>query len=244
MSLIKVTAAFLDDLETELETPIPFTFNADTLLEPIRERDGVAHIFLSKRGSKDSYYEILTVESYDVVTAQTLAYADATINSSRRTILQGAGSITDGVAAGTYGLVSTGGAAVVNGGNFATPPVAIYIDSADFPVVNGLSPKLALRAECNANNVAPGVNFTIGLYPITRPTSSGGAGVLVYDYGTVVSGSTNLFTTPAADFQGRSNVSPFDLPANGWYAIGVVNSGTVAANSHVHFNVHLQIINA
>jgi len=242
MEMLSITVTHIDGAPV---TPFSATIQQANITSPILNVGGFAQFTCNPNPTTTAGGQVWrTSESYAQVTASVQGYADATILSRRQTILQGAGSITDGVVLGTYGLVSTGGAVIADGGNFAAPPVLIYIDSADFPVVNGLSPKLFLRAECNANNVAPVASFTLGLYPVTRPASSGGAGVLIYDYGTVVVDSTCAFTTPAADSQARNQSNSFDLPANGWYAVGLENSATLAANSHVHFNVHLQLINA
>jgi hypothetical protein len=90
--------------------------------------------------------------------------------------------------------------------------------------------------------VAPTGNFTFGLYPITRPGTSGGAGLAIYTLGTVVSGSNGAtFTTPAADGLLNATGSDFALPANGHYVIGVVTTATIATSAHVHMTAKLQI---
>jgi len=230
----------------ELDDPVKATIPFDCITGPIGESTGgFALIPVNPNSNTTAGKETWqTSETYDQVTALTLSYADANINNVKRTILQGAGSITDGVVAGTYGLTSAGEAVVVSGGNFAAPPVLQYIDLSDYPTVNGLPPKFTLRTTCNVNNVAPTGNFTLGLYPVTRPGSSGGAGVCIFDYGTVVADSTNLYAAPAADSQGRNSSNAFTISASGWYAIGVVSTATVAASSHVQFTAQLQAFNA
>jgi hypothetical protein len=155
-------------------------------------------------------------------------------------ILTAAGSLTDGNVAGTYSLAN-GEAAVVSGGNNAAPIQLIYIDAAQFPAIAGTTRTMRISGVLSANDVAPTGNFTIGLYPVTRPGTSGGAGVNIYTLGTVVSGSTSQWTTPAADSTGFKTGTAFAMPATGFYAIGVVTTATVATNSHVHLNARLEV---
>lgn len=150
-------------------------------------------------------------------------------------------SITAGVVAGTYAL-SNGNAAAVSGTGTAYPQALLYLLAADYPTINGLSPKLRLSALLYTNDVAPTGNFTFGLYPVTRPATSGGAGLAIFTLGTVVSGSNGAaFTTPAADGLLQSVGADFALPADGHYAIGVVTTATIAASAHVHMLAQLQL---
>lgn len=158
-----------------------------------------------------------------------------------RTILDVTGSHTAARAAGTYGL-GHGDPAAVSGTGTLYPLNTIYIASADFPSVNGLAPKLRIRAQLYTNDVAPTGNFTFGLYPITRPATSGGAGLCIYTIGSVVTGSNGAsFTTPAADGLLNAVGSDFALPADGHYIIAVVTTGTIATSSHVHMSAQLQV---
>lgn len=161
-----------------------------------------------------------------------------------RTILEASGSHTAAKVAGTYGL-GYGDPVAVSGTGTLYPLAVIQIASGDFPTINGVAPKFRIRAQLFTNDVAPTGNYTFGLYPITRPATSGGAGVCIYTIGTVVSGSNGAtFTTPAADGLLSAVGSDFALPADGPYIIAVVTTGTVANNAHVHMNAQLQVRNA
>lgn len=96
----------------------------------------------------------------------------------------------------------------------------------------------------SVNDVAPARTLVVGLYPCSGPSSgtTGGAGVRAYASGTVVTGSTVTFTTPAADaFTTDQYSSTFDFPADGLYAIGCSINGALAANSGVHIIAELQV---
>jgi hypothetical protein len=163
--------------------------------------------------------------------------------ASYRTILDCSGSHTAAKAAGTYGM-GQGDPLAVTGIGTLYPLNSIYINSVDYPMVDGKAAKLRIRAQLYTNDVAPTGNFTIGLHTITRPATSGGAGLCIYTIGAAVAGSTCVFTTPAADGLLSAVGADFALPANGHYIIGVVTTATVAASAHVHINAMLQIRNA
>jgi hypothetical protein len=156
-------------------------------------------------------------------------------------IMRAGGSLTAGQVAGTYGLAATNALVLVATGTLY-PINIIHILSADYPSIDGLTPKLRLKLQLYTNDVAPTGNYTIGLYPISRPGISGGAGICIYTYGTVVTGSNGAsYTTPAADSAGYSAGSDFALPPDGAYAIALVTTATVAANSHIHIQAELQL---
>lgn len=121
-------------------------------------------------------------------------------------------------------------------------PGHIYINSADYPSINGLTPKLRIQVWLSVNHVAPTGNFTFGLYPITQPASSGGALLKSWTIGTVVSGSNGAtFTTPAADSLTFATGADFALPADGLYGICVVFTATIATSSVVMCLADLQL---
>lgn len=168
----------------------------------------------------------------------------ATYNARYITILQAAGSHIAGRVAGTYAMGNGDPLAISGTGTLYTPAV-IAINSADYPTINGLAPKLRIRGQIACNDVAPTGNFTFGLHPITRPSTSGGAGLNIYTIGAAVSGSNGAtVSAPAADSHSNLVGADFALPANGLYVIGVVTTATVATASHLHFNAQLQIRNA
>lgn len=162
--------------------------------------------------------------------------------ASYRTILDSSGSHIAAQVAGTYGL-GQGDPAAVTGTGTLYPLNIVYIDPADYPTYSGATTKLRLRAVLSANDVAPTGNFTIGLHPITRPGTAGGAGLNIYTIGTAVTGSTVTVTAPAADSINNAVGSDFAIPAAGFYAICFVSTATVAASSHLHISAQLQLRN-
>lgn len=161
-----------------------------------------------------------------------------------RNILQAAGSHIAARVAGTY-FIPLADALGVSGTGTLYAPAIIRIDSADYPTIDSLAPKFRIKWSLMVNDVAPTGNFTVGLYPITRPATSGGAGLNIYTMGTVVSGSNgSTFTTPSADSMNTGTSADFALPADGYYVLGVVTTATVAVSSHLHINAQLQVHNA
>lgn len=163
--------------------------------------------------------------------------------ASYRTILDASGSHTAAQVAGTYAIGQSSPLAVSGTGTLY-PIRLIYLAAADYPASGLLGTKLRLRWQLYVNDVAPTGNFTIGLYPVTRPATSGGAGVCIYTLGTVVVGSTSAMNTPAADSSNFAVGSDFAIPADGHYCLGVLTTATVAASSHLHITASLQMRNA
>lgn len=160
-------------------------------------------------------------------------------DAAYRTIIDSSGSHTAARAAGTYWL-GQGDAAGVTGTGTLYPPNIIYIDSADFPNTGSKTFKLRLRVALLANDVAPTGNYTFGLYPITRPATSGGAGLDIITMGTVIAGSTVAVNTPAADSINNAVGSDFSVPTAGFYVLGFVSTAAVATSSHLHISAALQ----
>lgn len=176
--------------------------------------------------------------------ATTAFVAAAVPNSSYRTLLETSGSHTAGRIAGTYAMCD-GDPIAISGTGTLYPIKTIYIDGADYPTVNGVTTKLRIRAQLYTNDVAPTGNYTFGLYPITRPATSGGAGVCIYTIGSVVSGSDGaVFSAPAADGLAFATSADFAVPTAGHFIIGVLTTATVAVNAHVQMCAHLQMRNA
>lgn len=170
------------------------------------------------------------------------AWAD--IFGSYRTLLDSSGSHIAGRVAGTYAL-GHGDPIAISGTGTLYPINTIYIAAADYPTIAGLAPKLRIRAQLYTNDVAPTGNYTFGLYPITRPGTSGAAGVAIYTLGTVIVGSNGAsFVTPVADSLLQANGADFALPADGHYVLGCVTTATVAVSSHLHVSASLQIHHA
>lgn len=164
-------------------------------------------------------------------------------NASYRTILQSSGSHIAGRVAGTYAM-SVANPIAISGTGTLYPLSVIQIVSADYPTINGITTKLRIRAQLYTNDVAPTGNYTFGLYPITRPATSGGAGLAIYTLGTVVVGSNGAtFVAPAVDLLGSAVGADFAIPADGAYVIGIVTTAIPPASAHVHVNAQLQIRN-
>lgn len=186
-----------------------------------------------------------TAGDNDTSIATTAFVGAAVPNASYRTLMQASSIITAGSAIGTYAMVAGGDGCVLSGANTATPVQSIYIDSADYPTTNGAATKLRIRVQLYTNDTAPTGNYTFGLYPITRPATSGGSGVNIYTIGSVVAGSNGAtFTAPAADGLLSAVGADFSLPSNGHYVIGVLTTAIPAANSNIQFNASLQMRNA
>lgn len=163
-------------------------------------------------------------------------------NASYRTLLDCTSSHIAARVAGTYWLTQGNPAGITGTGTLYSPNI-LYIDPADYPTMDALTTKLRIRGTVAVNDVAPTGNYTFGLYPLTRPATSGGAGLNIYTMGTVVTGSTVLLSAPAADSFNNVVGSDFAIPAAGFYCIGFVSSATVAASSHLHMSFALQMRN-
>ena len=128
-----------------------------------------------------------------------------------RTIHNASVFILDGITANTFNLPADKSVSLsvvgqsVGGTNASVSINPIYIAAADYPTVGALATKLRVSVNLLVNDVAPTGNFTIGLYPITRPATSGAGGQMIITLGTVVAGSTVLFTAPAADSMANGN---------------------------------------
>ena len=177
-------------------------------------------------------------------------YADATAASAAayfaypgdityHTLLYANGSHTAAKVAGTYAMGA--GVLAVSGTGTLYPLTSFYYTSTDYEPGSGAW-WFRIRAQLYTNDVAPTGNFTFGLYPITRPGGSGGAGLCTYTIGTVVTGSNGAtFTAPAADGLHQTVGSDFSLTGvAAHYVIAVVTTATVAASAHIHLAAQLQ----
>ena len=187
---------------------------------------------------------VLTYEADELAAiAAERAPTVAAVAGPYRTLLDCTGSHIAARTANTYGM-GQGQPLAVTGTGTLYALNSIYIAAADYPSVGVLNAKLRIRAQLYTNDVAPNCSFTIGLHPITRPATSGGAGLNIYTIGAAVAGSTCAISTPAADGLNSLVGSDFALPADGHYVIGVVTTATVATSAHVHISAQLQTRNA
>lgn len=160
------------------------------------------------------------------VQAAGLTYASlaAVVDSYPKTILEVSGSTGGSVAANTY-LLGTGlltPATTISGAAFR------YLDPARYPSGTRAA-KLSLTVGLLVNGTGPGTTLTFGLYPIVG--LAGGASVVTATLGAVIAGSTVAFASPAANGGYHGETVDFTFPAAAYYGLGVVNSGTTAANS-------------
>ncbi len=163
-------------------------------------------------------------------------------NASYRTLMDSTASHIAARVAGTYFLPQGNPAGITGTGTLYAPNI-MYIDPTDYPTMDALTTKLRVRGTVACNDVAPTGTYTFGLHPVTRPATSGGAGLNIYTVGTAIVGSTILLSTPAADSINNVLGSDFAIPAAGHYVIGFVQTGTVAASSHMHMSFALQMRN-
>jgi hypothetical protein len=158
-----------------------------------------------------------------------------------RSILSVAGTHTAAQVAGTYSIPYGGNAIVANGVGSLYPIGLVAINSTEFAAMLGLAAKFRVRIAINCNDVAATGNFTWGLYPVTRPATSGGVGVNIFTLGTVVAGSTTAISGIAADYANEISSSDITLPANGIYCLGLVTTATIPASCHLHMAAWLDV---
>jgi hypothetical protein len=171
-------------------------------------------------------------------------YVAPDFNSGYRTLLDSTGSHIAAKAANTYGIPQGNPLAVTGIGTLYALNT-IYIAGADYPTIDSKAPKLRVRCVIACNDVAPFTGtFKIGLHPVTRPATSGGAGLCIYTIGSPIAASQVTGTNLAADSLNNLVGTDFGLPADGFYVLAVVTSGAMPTSSHCHISASLQIRNA
>ena len=182
-------------------------------------------------------------EASGAVASHELAYSHAAIGnylSPYRTLLDSTGSHTAAKAANTYGIPQGQPLAVTGTGTLYALNT-IYLDPNDYPTICGKIAKLRVRCVISCNDVAPFTGtFVVGLHPVTRPATSGAAGLCIYTIGAAVSGSTVTGTNLAADSINNLVGNDFNVPAAGFYVLAVVTNQTMATSSHCHISASLQ----
>jgi len=137
---------------------------------------------------------------------------------------------------GFGGIARASGSNALQGLEVLEMPPILSLDAADYPV-SGKTHKLRIRCWVAPNATKPTITFTFGLYPLTV---AGGADSLTYTLGTVVTGSTKAIAEPSASTLTAAVSGDFDLPANGPYALGFVQSAQMTNNSVALIGAQLQ----
>jgi hypothetical protein len=122
-------------------------------------------------------------------------------------------------------------------GATALAGLGFRLDPADW-AANARTTKLRIRWQAIVGSTAPAATITPGLYPIT---GYGAANPAIASVGAVVTGSTAVFTTPAAASNTPLLSTEFNAPAAGDYVLGFASSGAFAAGSVVTVLAHLQM---
>lgn len=162
---------------------------------------------------------------------------------SYKTIASVAGRLQTGEGVGSADSYwSIQGALVSEGVNAGANGIAglLYWDDADFAVV-GKTLKLRQRSQLLVSGGAPGVNYQVGLFPVTGVTGSGGSPQLNVTLGAVVPGSTSLFTAPGANSLNQASSGDFTPPADGYYLLGLTPGAVTPANLVIAFSQQLQV---
>jgi hypothetical protein len=190
------------------------------------------HTFSDGPGNTASGVEVTANDSY----LEALANGKEAAFTTRPTMLFGGATFSGGAGAATYLLTgphnanaATGAAAV---GGAGTGAYAFFLDPADF-LAGTRQTQYRLRAQAIVNAVAPGVTFTVGLYPPASIVSGSGAAPTIASLGSVVPSSTAVFASPGLTTNTRVDSSWFNAPAAATLCFACVVSGTIAAGSSV-----------
>jgi hypothetical protein len=157
-------------------------------------------------------------------------------------VFHGKGTITAASTAAKYMLGTGDVAAIKEGVAAAYAPSIRKLVSSDYPAIGSLNAKFRYRFIIHTNDVAPGVSFDININDVSRPGTSGGAGLLFFDPSSVggTIGVVTTITTPAADLQSEFVSSVFSISGTHYYCFIAEASGTLAASSHVSFQAVLE----
>lgn len=156
--------------------------------------------------------------------------------SGYRFLMRASHELAGGVTANTYVLYTNSGI-VLNVA--ASAFTAFYLDPADYGAGTRTA-KVRLRAWVVTNTTAPGMNFTFHLYPVaTWGTPSANGRAAVATVGTSVTNAA--INAPAANGPTTAVSADAAFPAAGYYVLGLVTSGTTAANSNTELGVRLDM---
>jgi hypothetical protein len=181
----------------------------------------------------------------DVVTEDAVpALVVANTPIIKRTILRSSG-YASGSSVDTRKPWPLGGGDVVRTGlSFVdSAPQIIYLKSSEYPSVGSKVAKLNVRAQIYTNDTSPGVQVGLGLYPVTRPGTSGASGSVIYTLGTVVSGSQPTIGIPAADLLYEAHtLTSFSIPADGHYCFAFIVDSAMASAADFHITATLELV--
>jgi hypothetical protein len=228
--------AQLEILSSDPSSPIKGRVWHKSTTEPVKVSDGTnTHVVLTDRN-----FESL-IDSY--IDGRLSGAASSYKNLF--TALVECGTDADAQYNGTYGAIPLF-FRPANLGTFSEylGLQPFYINASDLPSVDGVTSKLRIRANVFTNDVANTSTYTFGLYPVTRPTTSGTASALNFTIGTVVTGSTAVITSPGADASVTAVGSDFEIPSSGFYVLAVDYTDSIGLNGFVQFSATLQTRNA
>ena len=155
---------------------------------------------------------------------------------SYKTVHTGITVVGVGVAAGTWALQQHD-ATRIPAINANASTSVIHIDPADF-AVSGRPTKFRIKSTLVVqDSVAPGVNFTVALQPVTAAVDPDALTV-----GAALSGSSVVFTTPGSLSLNVATSSDFDISTAGYYLLTLVTSGTTGAST-THIRAELAVHN-
>ena len=120
----------------------------------------------------------------------------------------------------------------------------IYINSSDYPTVDGKSPKLRLRLIISTPTDPYIGTLTFALYPVSIGSTTASE-TFIYDMGATYETGSELtpVTNPAIESIIVETGSDFALPDDGSYVIGVVSSAVIPGTMRIHLTAVLQFRN-
>lgn len=188
---------------------------------------GIANQSITTAKIQDGAVTDQQVSSSTPITDSKLASAN---NSVYRLVAAGSTvRATVATGSGTFFLGSGGG--IVTPATATTSNVPVYwIDPDDFQV-GGLTANLQTLVTIFTNSVAPGINFTIALNPISVDNASSTPGNIGYALASRVTNSYATINTPAPYSENEQASADYTFPVAGFYALSLNLSGTMAATS-------------
>lgn len=151
-------------------------------------------------------------------------------NKAWATTERGNFNVGSAIAAATNTLYSSGNLAVASAGSGYG---AFWFDPADID-----AKFVRVRLVVLTSTIAPAVNFTATLSPVTSLNGGSNTRPGVATLGTAVASA--VINTPAASGSVKADSASAAAPAAGLYVLTIAWSGTTAANSQVDGSVEFQ----